>query len=310
MRDLIVDGVPMRDPQNKWGIDYTRSGMIADLSRALLSDPPYGFHGDPANNSQEAFFGTGREVWVLNVLGDTTDEHKQALRGLLGLFQQQTLPVLGAPQRSPLNGGSARVGQTFNVAADLVTRADFRLMASPAIERISESTARVTFTVENRRAFWMSNLYYTSSAVTFSSGTITTALDSTLSDSNAPVTDGLIRIKGPIAANGSVTIQDRGNAFRSVTFSAGATAIAATEYIVIDMATLAARKQTSAVWTMTTGTDVGALITTSSDGAFYLSPAKGANWPAGPYSYTVTAIAVGQTTATAIDFQLRRSYLT
>jgi hypothetical protein len=137
--------------------------------------------------------------------------------------------------------------------------------------------------------------------------TQTVNLDTIMGEGNAPVTDGLVRVKGAISAGGTLTIRDRNNAFRAIKYTA-ATALAATEYVVIDMATLTARLQTSNTWDMSTGTDVSSRVSTSGDGAFYLMPAPGPNFPAGPWSYTVTAVGVSAAATAGFELRVRRSF--
>jgi len=309
MREMIVDGIPLRDPLGEWFIDYTQSKLVADVSREFDSDPPYGYHGNPQNVVDEAYFGVGTETWVLNVIGSSKADFEVNLRGILGLVQRPELTVLGAPQFSGLNAGSARVGQTFNVSADLVTQAKMRMIGSPAKKRIGPDAMELTLIMENLWAFWMSRDYFTSAMTALTSASQAIVLDSTMADSSSPVTDGLVRIKGPIAAGGYVIIQDRANPFRAIRYSA-VTALGASEYVVIDMGTLAARLQTTDTWAMTGGTDVGSRATSAGDGAFYMLGALGANWPAGPYNYTVTCVSSGYTSgSTAVGFRVRRSYL-
>ncbi len=311
MRELIVDTVPLRDPLGEWWVDYTRSLTMPTLSRAFSSDPPYGYHGNPATPAtEEAFFGTAAETWVLSVTGTDKDDFNVNLRGLLLLFQRPELAVLSAPQRSALASSTARFGASFagGVSVDAVQVARMRLKGDPVRDYVDEQTCRLTLILDNLGPFWSSNLYYTSAASTMSASPLTIPLDTTVSDSTAPIVDGLIRFKGPISAGGTMTVQDRGNPFRSITYKA-TVALASTEYVVVDIATLKARLNTTNVWTFTTGTDVSSRISTSGDGAFYLSPTMGSSFPAGPNSFTATAVGVGHTTATAVDFRLRRSYL-
>jgi hypothetical protein len=309
MRDLIVDGVPLRDPLGEWFIDYTRSRMLPEIQREYDSDPAYGVHGSPALPAgSEAYFTTGKESWVLNITGTDAGDFAQNFGGLEGHLSRPELTVLGAPQRSPLVSSTARVSAAFNVSADLVQYARFRKLGSTAVERIGETAARCTYTMENLTPFWMSNPYYTSGSQALASATQTVTLDGTAAGSTALITDGLVRIKGPLTVGGSVTVRDRGDTFRAVRYTA-TTALGAGEYVVIDMATLRARLHATAIWDLTGGTDVASRVTTSGDGAFYLSGSPGASWPGGNQSYYAVAFGVGHTNgSTAVDFRIRRSY--
>lgn len=305
MRDYIVAGVPLRDPLGQWFIDYSRSSLVTELSRALAGSQPYGYHGSPS--PKEGFFGTGRETVVLNIVGNNKDDHNALLRGFLGLFGRPTLTITSAPQRSALSGGSARYGQTFSVSADLIRLSTFRLVGSPAVERVDEAASRVTFILENVLAFWSSQNYYTSSPLVLAGSTGTLDLKPTLADSQAPITDGLIRIKGPISAAGSVIVRDR-TTTRNVKYTA-VTALAASEYVVIDIFRLTARLQTTDSWSTTTGTDVSNRIDVSGPGVMGFSPGDVVAFPDSS-DYAATIVASGHTNgSTAVETRLRRSYL-
>lgn len=302
MRDLIVDGVPLRDPLGEWGIDYTRSKMLPELERGHDSDPPYGFHGNPSDTPGEGYFGTSRETWVLNVFT------KAALLALQGLFQRPELPCLSAPQRTLLNSDTVRIGATFNTAVDNIRTARMRMVGSPALERINEETARLTLIMENLNAFWMSSAHYSSARALLTSASVPISLDILMADSNAPVTEGQVRFKGPISAGGHIAVLDRGNPFRSIRYTA-TVALAANEFVVADLATMKARlRTTDTSWDLTTGTDVSHRVTSSGDGAFHLTQAPGANWPHAPWNYTATAVNNLATSAAGVELRLRRSY--
>ena len=66
MRDFIVGGVPLRDPQGQWTIDYTRSSLGNAPAREITGEQPFGFHGDPV--AREGFFGVSRDTIVLNLI--------------------------------------------------------------------------------------------------------------------------------------------------------------------------------------------------------------------------------------------------
>lgn len=303
MRDYIVSGVPLRDPQGQWFIDYTRSSLTTELTRTLTGDAPYGYHGDAI--SRNGFFGTGRETIVLNLIGSNKDNYNALLKGFQGLFQRPEYPVVSAPQRSTLSAGTARQGQSFSVASDLTRQGTFRTVGTIVTERVDEAAARLTMIVENRLAFWMSTVYYTAlQAIT--STPVTIDLETILADSDAPVTDGLIRIKGPISAAGSVTVRDRDQA-QTVKYNS-VTALASTEYVVIDMATLSARLQTLDSWSLTTGTDVSTRLEKTGDGPMTFTPGDVVTFPSS-FNYAGVITAAGHTSATTVEVRVRRSYL-
>jgi len=307
MRDLIVDGVPLRDPQGEWSIDYTRSKMLPEVSRAYISDPEYGFHGNTSGNGELSYFGTATESWVINVASTDKDDHRVNMRGLSGLFQRPELLVVAAPQRTPL-AAAVRSGATFDISADAQLQGRFQMNGSVAEERINEATSRITVIMENLNAFWMSANYYTSAPAVLAGSPQTVVLDTVLADSDAPVTDGMIRIKGPVAAGGTVTVQDRSNAFRSVRYTA-VSEIPAGQWVLIEMATLRAVARSIDTWSMAGGVDVSSRLTTSGDGAFFLSPGIGAGFPAASWSYIAAVAATGFTAGTtAVEFRVRRSY--
>jgi len=308
MRDYIVSGVPLRDPLGEWGIDYTASTLVSDVSRTILDGSIFGFHGgapDPEN-----YFGTGRESLVMNVLGDDKDDHKMILTGLLGLFGRKDFTVLSAPQRTPLAGGLARAGQSFTVDPSLLRTAQFRQVGSAGIERINERTARVTFVLENINAFYRSVSDYTTASIPITAASQAVDLTALLGDSNAPITAGLVRVKGPLAVSGLLKVQDSVSG-KSVGLRP-TVALAATEYVVIDMATLKANKNTTDSWAQTGGADWSARVDLGGEGAFVFdSGAPAGTWPAGGFVYGGTIAATGFTSGTtAMDFRLKRSYTT
>lgn len=303
MRDYIVNGVPLRDPLGQWYVDYTRSDLAGSAARTVPGQQPYGYHGDPA--PREGFFTTSQETIVLNVVGSTKDEFNALLRGFQGLFGRPTFDVLSAPQRSALGNGSARAQQMFSVSSSLVRRALGRRIGSIAVERIDEAAARLTIVWENLWAFWRSYDSYTSASAALTTSPQDIDLAATADDSEAPIASALIRIKGPIALNGYVLIRDRGTA-RSVRYAAK-TALGASEYVLIDAATLRARLLTTDTWSMVSGTDVSNRI--SAGQMLYFTPGEVLSFPGGG-EWFVRVDSSGYTSgSTAVEVRMQRSYL-
>ena len=305
MRDYIVAGVPLRDPQKQWWIDYRASSLGSEVSRSIPGDQPYGYHGDPS--SREGFFSTSRDTLVLIIVGNNKDDFNAMYRGFQGLFDRPELSVVSAPQRSGLSGGTARNGQTFSVTTDIQRIATIRKVGSIAREYIDEAASRLTIILENRLAFWSSFLQYTAPTLVVSAPASIMDLQATLADSQAPVGDGLIRIKGPISIGGYVQVCDRDTP-RNVKYTA-VTALGSTEYIVIDMAKLTARLQTTDTWASTTGTDVGNRLSSSGGGVMSFTPGAVVSFPT-QNDYWATVVASGHTNgSTAVEVRARRSYL-
>jgi hypothetical protein len=168
-------------------------------------------------------------------------------------------------------------------------------VGNPAVERINESTARVTFIVEIMAGFWQStNVYTSASPLVLSTTPVEINLTTLLGIGNAPVIDGFIRINGPLSAAGEVTVQDRSNPFRSITYQANGVALGASDKVVIDIRTLQATKKTTSTWSLAGGTDVTKNVVTSGDGQFTLEP-EIANFPDGPNDYRVNIVHAGAT---------------
>lgn len=305
MREYLVSGVPLRDPLGEWFIDYTRSTLFSDVSRTITSDSPYGYHGDVV--SQEGYFGSARESVVLNITGATQAAFEQNLRGFQGLFARPEYLVVSAPQKSALAGGTARFGQTFSASADLQRRSTFRMVGSMAIERIDAAACRATIILENRLAFWRTPNFYTTVAAAINAVAQTVSLNTVAADSTAPLTEGTLRIKGPLALNGAVLVRDR-DAPRAVRYTA-VTALAATEYVLVDLASLKARLVTTDTWDMTAGTDVSSRLDVTGDGPMHFTPGDPKAFPAEAFAYAATLASTGYSAGTAIEIRVKRSYL-
>lgn len=303
MKDLIVSGVPLRDPVGgKYGIDYTASTFLADGSRAVATDSVYGFHGD--RPQVRNWFGTSRETLTLNVMGDTNTEHNELLSGWQGLLTQKDFDVVSAPQRSPLAGGTGRTGRSFNVSPDLIKTARCRMVGNPAIERLNEKTARLTAILEKIYGFWSSLVEYTSVSAPIAGSPQVVDLSSVALGSTAPIIDGKIRVKGPFTSIGQIMITDNASgAGIGLKFT---TSLPSTSYVIIDMLTMKASVVTSDVWVG--GIDYTPRVIINGDGQFSIDPKEPLSFPAS-FVYGVTVASSGYTAGTsAIQFRLRRSY--
>lgn len=298
MREYIVSGVPLRDPLGEWFIDYRKSSLFTDISRALNGDSPYGYHGDAV--PREGFFGTGKETIVLNVIGSSQADFEANFRGFHGLFSRPEFTIVSAPQRTALSAGTARFGQSFAGSSDIRRQSTFRMVGSMAVERIDAAAARLTIIVENRLAFWRSVNSYTTSAAGMS-GTID--LTGILEDSNAPVTEGFIRLQGPLTGGGNVLVQDRDRP-RSLQYTGN---VASGEYVVINIANLKAKLQSSDTWSMSGGTDVSSNIDVTGDGPMYFSPGDIVGFPNTAFDYNAVVTNLGG--SGTVELRLKRSYL-
>lgn len=306
MKDLIINGVPLRDPLGgKYGIDYTASTFLSDAQRMVSGGGSvYGFHGDLPET--ENWFGTSRETLTLNVMGDDNTEHNALLNAFHGMFTAKDFDVVAAPQRSPLAVGSGRNGRTFNVDANLLKIAKVRGIGSPALERLNERTARMTVILEKIYGFWSSQNEYTTALIPITAASQEVDLTSDLAGSNAPIIDGKIRIKGPLsAATGQVVVYDKGTT-RGLGIKV-IPALTASQYVIIDMLTMKASMVTSDTWTG--GTDFSARVVITGDGQFSLDHKESFAFPTS-FSYGATVVSAGYTSgSTAVQFRLRRSFL-
>lgn len=307
MRDYIIDGVPLRDPQNKWTIDHTRSRTLAEISRDIESSAIYGMHG--AVDSVESFFTSGKETIVLNVIGDDKEELNANLRGLVGLLQRRSYTAVSAPQRTALVGaGVDRNARTFDVDPDLIRSASCRTYGSIASEYINETTYRITAIVEKINAFWFSSEEYTSTAEALAPGTTVMDLSEIAGDSEAPITRGMVRVQGPLPEGAQVTFVDGTNYRRSIGFETG-DAVTSGQWVLVDFATCTARLKNTDDWNLLTGTDLTSWLGVAGDGAFFLSPQSAlATFPEVSFAYSSTVLQ-GSATGANVEFRIRRSYL-
>lgn len=306
MREYIVSGVPLRDPlypaNPHYFVDYTASTLLGDAARIIQDTSSWGSHGVMPEDYN--YFTSSRETLVINVLGEDKEQHNALLRGFQGLFTRKDFTMISAPQRSLLAAGSGRAARTFGVATSLQRVAAARGVGSVAIERINERTARITVLVEIMGAFWRSVDDATSVSTPITTATQTVSLNTVAGDSNAPLTVGKIRIKGPISVGGSVRVFDR-DTMRGVGFKAQA-ALLASEYVLINLADLSATKVSSDVWAG--GIDFNARIETTGEGGLSFDPGDPSVFP-GQFGYSARVVSSGYTSgSTAVQFRLNRSY--
>lgn len=303
MREYIVAGVPLRDPLGQWFVDYTKSSLTGDTARSVPGQQPYGYHGDPY--PREGFFSPSQETIVLNLVGNDGPDYAALLRGFQSLFSRPTVPVLSAPQRTGLSNGTSRASQGFSGPSAAVRAALGRKLGSIAVERVDEAAGRLTIIWENLWAFWRSTEAYTSVSTPITTNQQDIDLATTAGDSGAPIAGAIFRIKGPLAAAGSVLLRDRDTA-RSVKYTA-TTALGAGEYVLIDGATLRGRLVTSDTWDMAAGTDVSNRV--DAGAIMYLTPGDVVSFPGGN-AWSLRVNSAGYTSGTtAVEVRLQRSYL-
>lgn len=306
MRDLIINGVPLRDPLKMWSIDYTRSSLFSQLSRRFMSEDAIGYHG--VDVSGPSFFSSAQDSLVLNLQAADKDEWNMSYRALQAVFMQPSLSLVSAPQRTALVVGSGRINRTFNASPDDIQVATARMLGTIAVERINERAARLTVLLERPNSFWMSQEAEEGSISTLA-GTTTGIEIVTAANSTGPITDGLIRIQGPITSGVKVTIRDRDRPENAVSIVPSQTVIAS-NYILIDLRSLLAKRLTTNIWDITQGVDARGWLSISSDGGFNFTPEfPGSEFPDFPNRYFMTVIRDGTDTTMTIQTRLRRSYL-
>lgn len=311
MRDLIINGVPLRDPQKMWFIDYRRSSLFSQISRRFLSEDSIGYHG--VDWSGPAFFSSAQDSIVLNLQAPNKDSWNTAFRAISAIFMQESLQLVSAPQRTPLVAGSGRINRTFDASPDVLQVATGRTLGTIAVERINERAARLTILIERPDSFWQSPGQIESAAVPLA-GTNTTIELTGMFDSTGPITDGLIRIKGPLANGVSVEIRDRGrvdNALKFTVPSSPSPSYASGDYLLLDIRTLMAKKMTTNNWNIDAGViDARGSISISSQGGFALTPeTPGPGFPDIPNRYYIEVVRDGTDITSEVQTRLKRSYL-
>lgn len=310
MRELIVNGVPMRDPLGKWRPDYTRSSILSSISRAAPTSEQIGYDGVDA--SGPAFFTSAQETLVLNLQAASEDEYYQLLESLQSLFSTQFYTVQTAPRKTALAtppGASLRVNRTFNATPGIVRTALTRTIGSVIVERVGINAGRLTIVMERPGAFWQSLEEY---PMTQNVGNGTSTVDLTLGgvagNSTAPITEGYLRIRGAFASNATITIRDRALLDRVLVIRAAST-LTTSQYLLIEMKRLNARLLTSDTWSMTAGTDARSWLELTGDGGFTFSPeATHQDFPATRNRYFASVIRSDSNT-TALEIRARRSFL-
>jgi|SRR6478609_3164224 len=310
MRDLIINGVPMRDPLQKWRPDYTRSSLLNTVSRAAPSTDQIAYHGVDATGP--AYFGAGQHTLVLNLEAANREEFYQLLTALQSLFSAPILKLTSAPQISPLRSAPTnrqRANRTFNVASGLIREATARMIGSLAVEYINERVARLTAVIELPGAFWYSQDQYTNGMeVTQGTNTLDLTELNIAGDSTAPMGEGLLRVEGQLASGATLTIRDRGLVDHGLVIRPTAL-LQPTEFLLIDLKTLNARKQTSATWDITAGTDARNYLELTGNGGFVFEPEAGFDlFPSTPNRYWASVIKNDSEPA-QIDLRMGRAYL-
>lgn len=306
MRDLIINGVPLRDPLKMWFIDYRRSSLFSQISRRFSSEDQVGYHGVDA--SSPSFFTAAQDSIVLNLQAADKDTWNTAFRAIHTMFMQPSLELVSAPQRTPLVAGSGRIDRTFDALPGLLQVATARTLGTIAVERINERAARLTILIERPNAFWLSPDLLLSDSVTLDTAEETIEL-TTLWDSTAPITDGMIRLRGPFASGVTVTVRDRGRTDNSISVTMGAL-VPSGSRILIDLRTLMARLVTTDTWDITEGTDVRGWMSISSNGGFNLTPEfPGDGFPEVPNRYYIVVARDGSDVTSQMRTNLRRGYL-
>lgn len=306
MRDLIINGVPLRDPLKMWFIDYRRSSLFSQISRRFSSEDQVGYHGVDA--SGPSFFTAAQDSIVLNLQAATKDSWNMAYRALDAMFMQSSLELVSAPQRTPLVAGSGRIDRTFDALPGLLQVATARTLGSIGVERINERAARLTILIERPNSFWLSPELLLGATTTLDTTSETIEL-AELEDSTAPITDGMIRLRGPFASGVTVTVRDRGRTDNSISVTMPQS-VPSGSRILIDLRTLKARLVTTDTWDITLGTDVRGWLSISSHGGFTLTPEfPGPAFPEMPNRYYLVVVRDGTDVTSQIRTNLRRSYL-
>lgn len=307
MRDLIINGVPLRDPLRMWSIDYRRSSLFSQISRRFSSEEQVGYHGVDALSP--AFFTSAQDSLVLNLQAADKDSWNTAYRALHTMFMQEAIELVSAPQRTPLVEGSGRTDRTFDASPDVIQVARARVLGTIAVERLNERAARLTVLIERPNSFWQSpEPVLSTSPVTLDSTEETVELPS-LWDSTGPITDGMIRLQGPFAQGVTVSIRDRGRTDNALSILMGEGVLSG-GYILIDLRTLMARHIASDDWDISLGDDVRGWLSISSNGGFNLTPEfPGPGFPDVPNRYYIQVVRDGTDSTSSIRTNLRRSYL-
>lgn len=306
MRDLIINGVPLRDPLKMWFIDYRRSSLFSQVSRRFTSEDQVGYHGVDA--SGPSFFTAAQDSLVLNLQAADKNLWNAAFRALQTMFMQESLELVSGPQRAALVAGSGRINRTFNAPSSDIQVATARTLGTIAVERINERAARLTVILERPDSFWYSQDSEISPVTTLDT-TLETVELLELADSTAPITDGLIRIQGPLADTVTVTIRDRGRTNNALSVTVNG-AITSGQYILIDLRTLMVRLVGTDTWDISTGTDIRGWMSISSNGGFTLTPEfPGSGFPDIPNRYYIEVARDGTDVTSAIQTNLKRGYL-
>lgn len=306
MRDLIINGVPLRDPQKMWFIDYRRSSLFSQISRRFASEDQVGYHGVDA--SGPSFFTAAQDSIVLNLQAADKNSWNTAYRAIHTMFMQEQLELVSAPQRTALVAGSGRVDRTFDALPGALQVATARTLGTIGVERINERAARLTILVERPDSFWYSPDPLLSAVTTLNTTSKTIELVD-LWDSTSPITDGMLRLRGPFAEGVTVTIRDRGRVDNAISFTM-ADPITLGDFILVDLRTLMARLVITDTWDITAGTDVRGWMSISSNGGFNLTPEfPGVGFPDVPNRYYIVVVRDGTDATSSIRSNLRRGYL-
>lgn len=277
-----LDGIPLTDENLDYFVDKASGIRIMPAKRAVSLQYP-GFDGEAWMAGLT--YDPGAVSIIMRVYGTDHQSFMQNLEFIRGLFTQR-YKKLKLVHHYAEDGSDNRVAIVqFNESHE-----------TPVLPGASSGTAEFIGTVSS--TFWRSETTFTDVVPIVTTATSESSLPS-LSGSNAPITDALIRVKGGFS---ELTIGDAvsGHTIRI------ATTLTSTEYIVIDTSAWTARKVTTDTWSGGTVVDT---VCTPSRGAGPMLTFEPALMGPGSFAYRITTAGANLTGSPQVEVRAKKSYL-
>lgn len=294
----IIDGVSLNDPKNRWFIERTvrRRGVPAKRSRNIQIP------------------GRSGSIWIAN----SDYEDGTVAISLIVQEYDETGAAGGAAQAAiNLENILEIVGQNQKLVSVVENLGSYSRKTMAEVSTSIDGSHigaglkayRVPIVMSVPGSFWKDGAVTPSFTAPVTNGT-TDITVGTLTGSTAPIRDGVIRLTGPINSEVAIRALTRDSNLSTVTVADAVfkSALAAGQYLYIDLKTFTARRSTSATAWSSGGTDVTEFLDYATRGPLQLIPTR---FTTGSTNREVRLriVAAGTSAASAIEIRAERTYL-
>ncbi len=294
----IIDGVSLNDPKNRWFIERTvkRRGVPAKRSRNIQIP------------------GRSGSIWVAN-----SDYEDGTVAISLIVQEYDETGAAGGATQAAINlenileivGQNQKLVSVTEVLGTYSRKTMAEVSTSIDASHIGAGLKayRVPIVMSVPGSFWKDGAVTPSFTAPVTNGT-TDITVGTLTGSTAPIRDGVIRLTGPISSEVAIRALTRDSnmstvAVADVVFNS---ALAAGQYLYIDLKTFTARRSTSATAWSSGGTDVTEFLDYATRGPLQLIPTRFTTGSTNR-EVRIRVVAAGTSAASAIEIRAERTYL-